>query len=41
VLKLSKLRELKRQRFLRALFLAAGAFLFLFATQLLQAQGWL
>ena len=41
VLKLSKLRELKRQRFLRALFLAAAAFLFLFTTQLLRVQGWL
>lgn len=39
VLKLSKLRELKRQRFLRALFLAASAFLFLFATQLLRILG--
>jgi hypothetical protein len=39
VLKLSKLRELKRKRFLRALFLAAVAFCFLFATQLLRSQG--
>ena len=37
VLKLSKLRELKRKRFLRALFLSAVAFCFLFATQLLRS----
>ena len=41
VLKLSKLRELKRKRFLRALFLAAVAFLLLFTTQLLRILGWL
>lgn len=38
VLKVSKLRELKRQRFLRALFFAAAAFLFLFATHFVRAQ---
>lgn len=41
VLKLSKLRELKRQRFLRALFLAAAAFVLVFTTQMLRVQGWL
>jgi len=38
LLKVSKLREIKRKRFLRALFCAAGAFLFLFATQFIRVQ---
>ena len=41
VLKLSKLRELKRRRFLRALFCAALAFVLVFTTQLMRVQGWL
>jgi hypothetical protein len=37
LLKVSQLRDLKRRRFLRALFLAAIAFLFIFATHFIRA----
>ena len=37
LMKISKLRELKRQRFLRALFAAGISFLVLFAAQLIQS----
>ena len=36
LLKVSQIRELKRRRFLRALFLAAVAFLFIFATHFIR-----
>ncbi len=36
LLKVSQIRELKRLRFLRALFLAAAAFLFIFATHFIR-----
>lgn len=36
VLRLSQLRDIKRQRFVRALFLAAAAFIFLFSSQLIR-----
>ena len=37
LLKVSQLRELKRRRFLRALFMAAVAFLFIFATHFIRS----
>ncbi len=37
LLKVSQLRELKRRRFLRALFLAAVAFLFIYATHFIRS----
>ncbi len=36
LIKVSKLRDLKRKRFLRALFAAAGGFILLFASQILR-----
>ena len=39
LLKMSQLRELKRRRFLRALYSAAVAFLFIFATHFIRAYG--
>ncbi len=39
--KVSAIRDLKRVRFLRALYWTAGSFIMLFASQMLRASGWL
>jgi len=39
IMKVSGIRDLKRQRFLRALYWSAGSFTFLFLSQMLRASG--